>query len=355
MRVPPRAARRLIIDPLFLPLAVAGVVLGAAVTVLGLAGAPADRRLRLSRIAALAAIYLAAEAAVIVAGFGLWLVRPLLRTRWERAHLALLRGLLRLLVAAAGRLVRFRRTVHEPPPGTFDCGGRPVLVASRHAGAGDSFALVDLLANRYRRTPRVVLLASLQLDPAIDILLGRLGACFLRADGADATAVARVNALAARLDGRDALLIFPEGANFTQRRRRRVIAGLRRRGQRGRAQVAEELTHVLPPRPAGLLAALDAGTVAGMVVVAHTGLDHLVTPGLLWRALPLPTRMEVRWWWFPADELPTAGARRADWLTMNWAVVDAWIDARRPAVSGGRPPAARPPTSRPPTSPAAPD
>ncbi|MDT3440125.1 MULTISPECIES: 1-acyl-sn-glycerol-3-phosphate acyltransferase [unclassified Pseudofrankia] len=330
MRVPPRAVRRLLIDPLFVPVAVAAAALCAVVTVLGLAGAPINRRLRLSRVTALGATYLAAEAVVIVAGFGLWLVRPLLRSRWERTHLALLRWMLGLLVAAAGRLTRFRLTVREPPAGTFECAGRPVLVASRHAGAGDSFALVHLVLNRYGRIPRVVLLASLQLDPGIDILLGRLGACFLRADGADPTAVAGVNTLASRLTGRDALVIFPEGANFTARRRRRVIVGLRRRGQNSRARVAEDLTHVLPPRPAGVLAALDAGTVAGTVVVAHTGLDRLTTLSQIWRALPLAVPMEVRWWWFPADELPAAGGERADWLTMHWAVVDAWIDAHSP-------------------------
>jgi len=330
--VPPRAVRRLIIDPLFVPFAVAAAAIFAAVTVLGLIGVVIDRRLRLSRIAALGAIYLSAEAVVIVSAFGLWLVRPLLRSRWDRAHFALLRGMLGLLVMAAGRLTRFRLEVREPPAGTFDCAGRPVLVASRHAGVGDSFALVYLVLCRYRRRPRVVLLASLQLDPGIDILLGRLGACFLRSDGADPTAVARVSALAGQLTDGDALVIFPEGANFTARRRRRVIRGLRRRGQSGRARVAEDLTHVLPPRPAGVLAALDAGTVAGTAVVAHTGLDRLTTLRQIWRALPLAVAMEVRWWWFPAGDLPAAGGDRADWLTMHWAVVDAWIDSRHPAT-----------------------
>jgi 1-acyl-sn-glycerol-3-phosphate acyltransferase len=207
-----------------------------------------------------------------------------------------------------------------------------VLVASRHAGVGDSFALVDLVLNRYRRAPRIVGLASLQLDPGIDILLGRLGACFVRTAGPDPAAVRRIGALAARLTGGDALVIFPEGANFTAHRRHRAIASLRRRGQSAQARVAEDLTHVLPPRPAGMLAALDAGTVAGTVVVAHTGLDHLVTPGLVWRALPLAAPMMARWWWFPADELPGACADHADWLTMQWAVVDAWIDARQATV-----------------------
>ena len=330
MRVPPLAVRRLVIDPLFVPVALVGAALGAAVTLLALASAPLDRRLRLSRVAALAGTYLAAEAVVIASGFGLWLVRPLLGSRWERSHLALLRAMLGLLRASAGLLTRFRLTVREPPAGTFDCAGRPVLVASRHAGVGDSFALVEMVLNRYHRAPRIVGLASLQLDPGIDILLNRLGACFVRPGGSDPTAVGRVNALAARLTGSDALVIFPEGANFTALRRRRAIVSLRRRGHSAWARVAEDLTHVLPPRPAGLLAALDAGTVAGAVVVAHTGLDDLVTPGQVWRALPLAMPMTARWWWFPVDDLPSVGSERADWLTMQWAVVDAWIDAHHP-------------------------
>ena len=37
------------------------------------------------------------------------------------------------------------------------------------------------------------------------------------------------------------------------------------------------MTHVLAPRPGGLLAALDAAPDADVVLVAHTGLDHLLT------------------------------------------------------------------------------
>ena len=43
------------------------------------------------------------------------------------------------------------------------------------------------------------------------------------------------------------------------------------------ADRAEQMTHVLAPRPGGLLAALDAAPEADVLLVAHTGLDHLVT------------------------------------------------------------------------------
>ena len=43
------------------------------------------------------------------------------------------------------------------------------------------------------------------------------------------------------------------------------------------------MTHVLAPRPGGVLAALEAAPDADVLMVAHTGLDHLVTVSDVWR------------------------------------------------------------------------
>ncbi|WP_261558695.1 1-acyl-sn-glycerol-3-phosphate acyltransferase [Frankia tisae] len=352
MGVPPWAVRRFLVDPLFVPLAAALAVIGVAVAALGLLAAPVDRRLRLSRAALLAAVYLTAEVVLIVATFGLWLARPALGGRWEAAHLWLLRRTLVVLVAAARRLVGLRLEVTEPPAGTVDAGSGPVLVLSRHAGPGDSFVLIHLLLSRYRLLPRVVLVHRLQLDPAIDILLGRLGACFLRNDGSDDHAAARIGELACGLGTDEALVIFPEGANFTPSRRLRLIARLRARGQWDRAAVAEDLDAVLPPRPAGVLAALATGRIAATVIVAHAGLDELSAPGEVWRALPLAAPLLLRWWWVPAAEIPDSESDRRQWLTMHWAVVNAWIGAQHQrALDTSRPPAGGPASPADPVNP----
>ncbi|MCK9895682.1 1-acyl-sn-glycerol-3-phosphate acyltransferase [Frankia sp. AgB32] len=335
MRVPPKAVRRLLIDPLFVPVAGVLVVVALAVAVLGLLAAPLDRRLRLARAAMLAANYLSAEVVVLVAAFGLWLARPLLgRRRFEAAHVWLLRRVLTFLLAAAGVWLRFRLEILEPPPepaeadaGT-DADPSRVLVLSRHAGPGDSFVLIHLLLSRYGLVPRVVLIDRLQLDPAIDVLLGRLGACFLRNDGSDDTAARRIGALARGLGDAEALVIFPEGANFTPSRRRRLIARLRARGQWDRAAVAEDFDAVLPPRPAGVLAALAGGTITATMVVAHAGLDELSAPGEVWRAMPLTAPLLLRWWRVPMAQIPASDVGRRQWLTMHWAVVNAWIGLR---------------------------
>ncbi|EIV94432.1 1-acyl-sn-glycerol-3-phosphate acyltransferase [Frankia sp. QA3] len=347
MGVPPWAVRRFLLDPLFVPLAAALALVGVAVAALGLLGAPVDRRLRLSRAALLAAAYLTVEVILIVAAFGLWLARPALRRRWEAAHVWLVRRALERLVAAARLLVGLRVEITEPPRDGAGAGGRPVLVLSRHAGPGDSFVLIHLLLSRYRLLPRVVLVHQLQLDPAIDILLGRLGACFLRNDGSDDHAAARIGELARGLGAGEALVIFPEGANFTPSRRLRLIARLRAGGQWDRAAVAEDLDAVLPPRPAGVLAALATGRIAATMIVAHAGLDEFSAPGEVWRALPFAAPLLLRWWWVPAAEIPDPERARRQWLTMHWAVVNAWIGAQR-ALGTSQPPAGG---SVPPTDP----
>jgi 1-acyl-sn-glycerol-3-phosphate acyltransferase len=333
--IPPMAVRRLVVDPLFTVAAVAAAAVFTALAVLGLVAWPVDRRLRASRLAALAAAYLLAEAAALAACFGLWLCWPLARRRWRVLHLAVLRRALRFLFAVGTPLTGFRLDVTEPPPPTGLDGDEPVLVLSRHAGAGDSFTLIHLLLDGYDRRPVVVLTARLQLDPAIDVLINRIGGCFLRNDGGDPEAAARVGRCAARLAGRDALVIFPEGGNFSIVRRLRAIRSLYRRGRLRQAMAAEELTHVLPPRPAGVFAVLGAGTVAGALIVAHTGLDNLAGLADVWRALPLRRSLRVRWWYVPAAGIPAAEPDRLDWLMLHWAIVDQWIDAQRPALAAG--------------------
>jgi len=79
--------------------------------------------------------------------------------------------------------------------------------------------------------------------------------------------------------------------------------------------------------------------------VAHTGLEALTSPALMWQAIPVTGRpMTVRWWYVPAAALPDTDGERREWLRLQWAIVDAWIDARK-ASRGERvlePPAPEP-------------
>jgi 1-acyl-sn-glycerol-3-phosphate acyltransferase len=207
---------------------------------------------------------------------------------------------------------------------------RAHYVLCRHAGPGDSFILIHALVNWFHREPRIVLKETLQWDPAIDVLLNRLPNRFI-APGPDGreSAIRQVGHLATGLDDDDAFVIFPEGGNFTPKRRLRAIARLRTLGLERMALRAERMRHVLAPQPGGLLAALDAAPDAGVIFVAHTGLDQMVTVADVWRELPMDKRIVMRFWSVPPEEVPVGRQERIDWLFDWWARIDRWIAANR--------------------------
>jgi 1-acyl-sn-glycerol-3-phosphate acyltransferase len=206
-----------------------------------------------------------------------------------------------------------------------------MVVLSRHAGPGDSFLLVHTLMNRdHLRRPRVVLKDVLQLDPLLDVYLNRLPNHFVTAaPGQGRISAEAIADLARSLGEEDALLIFPEGANFTPQRRFRAIQRLRERGLSRAVRRAEGMRYVLPPRPAGVTAALRAAPHADIVFVAHTGLEHLSTVRDLWRGLPMDKTLHLRWWFVPASEVPREEAEQTDWLYHWWETIDDWISTTR--------------------------
>jgi hypothetical protein len=92
--------------------------------------------------------------------------------------------------------------------------------------------------------------------------------------------------------------------------------------------MAKRMTHVLPPRSAGALAALEACPQASAVFVAHVGLDDLLSLQDLWHNVPIGRTVEATFW--VADRHPaTEGlAAMSDWLWAQWEAVDGWVDAR---------------------------
>lgn len=339
MRPPPVAVRRSVIDPVWIPIAAVLVVMLLLTAGIGLVGAPLDRRLRVTRLALFAALYLALNAGLVLCCMALWLRHPIRSRRsdwrWSRAHEGLLRWALSLLVAAARPLLGFAVEVREPPEGRL-IAGRRLLVLARHGGPGDSFALLNLLMSRYGRRPAIVAKQTLRWDPGLDVLLGRLPCCFVdRGKGGRAPGQLAELARTMRLD--DAILLFPEGGNWTPHRHRLAIARLRRAGRRHAAADAAENRHVLPPQQAGLLSCLAGQPNLDVMLVAHTGLDDIVSPRLAWRAVPVSaTPMIVRWWHEAAADLPDTDDDRKQWLRLQWAIVDAWIDSRKAATGRGQ-------------------
>jgi 1-acyl-sn-glycerol-3-phosphate acyltransferase len=333
--LPPRRVRR-IAGPLLLGALVAAIallpvlVLVAVVVSVWLPG-----RWRALRLLAFALAYLALEVAALAAAAVLWVLsgfgRRLDTRAFQAAHYTVLRLVLDALMRVAQRLFALRLVTDGESWSPLDDGvpgsTNAMVVLSRHAGPGDSFLLVHTLMNRdHLRRPRIVLKDLLQLDPLIDIHLNRLPNHFVSAGpGAGDRSEAAIAELARGLGEEDALLIFPEGANFTPQRRTRAIQRLRDRGLRSAVRRAEAMRRVLPPRPGGVAAALTAAPHADVVFVAHTGLEHLSTVRDLWRGLPMDKTLHLRWWFVPAAEVPKEESQLTDWLYRWWETIDAWI------------------------------
>ncbi|MDQ3761384.1 MAG: 1-acyl-sn-glycerol-3-phosphate acyltransferase [Actinomycetota bacterium] len=331
MRLPPRWVRRVVLAPAVVLLTVVVLTTLPIWMLLAAALSPfLPGRWRALRVLWVVVVALVLESLALVALLGLWLAAGFglaIRTPpFQYLHYQLVGWYLRVLYREAARVLRLRVEVEGPDPDDYL--DRPLLVFCRHAGPGDSFLLIHALVNWYAREPRIVLSEALQWDPALDVVLNRLPNRFLPAGGGEQLQ-RRIGELATALDHNDAFVIFPEGGNFTQRRRLAGIARLRARGLEDMARRSEAMRHVLPPRPGGVAAALAAATNADVVWVAHAGLDHLYTVADIWRELPLDGTVRMRWWRVPAAEVPRSQDAQVDWLYHWWARIDNWVDEIR--------------------------
>jgi 1-acyl-sn-glycerol-3-phosphate acyltransferase len=271
----------------------------------------------------------------VVSGFG-----GRLRTEpYQSRHYAVMRWFLDVVYDGAARTYGLRVEVDEPELTGEELTARltrPVIVLSRHAGPGDSFLLVHELLSVYQRRPRVVMKATLQLDPSVDIVGNRLPNVWIKSrQTGERIFTEQIARLARGLDRDGALVIFPEGGNWTPSRWRRGIRRLESKGRSDLAERARDMPNLLPPRPGGALAAVAACPDADVIFVAHAGLDNIVTLGDVWGRFPIDQVVRARWWRVPYDQVPRDAAHEAQvqWLYSWWEQIDAWITENKPALA----------------------
>jgi len=272
----------------------------------------------------------------VASGFGGRLHTEPFQTR----HYAVMRWFLDRVLRAASRALGLRVEVDEPELTAAEQAARlarPVIVLSRHAGPGDSLLLVRHLLSVYGRRPRVVMKATIQLDPSLDVVANRVPNVFVQHRRAgEGLFSEQIERLASGLDQRGALVIFPEGGNWTPGRWQRGIRRLEQRGRDDLAARARHMPNLLPPRPGGALSAIAACPDADVIFVAHAGLDRIVSVGDVWRNLQVDQNVRAKWWRVPAGEVPRSLDREAQerWLYDWWQRIDTWISQNRPEDAG---------------------
>jgi 1-acyl-sn-glycerol-3-phosphate acyltransferase len=342
--LPPRLIRRLVLAPLMVVIAVAMIVLfpllALVAVAFGLVRRSRPGRMRGLRLLWFAVVWLTAETLALFTCLALWVASGFggrLRTEpYASRHYAVMRWFLGLMYRAGTATFGVRVEVTEPDLTAAERIARlarPVIVLSRHAGPGDSFLLVHHLLSVYGRRPRVVMKATLQLDPGVDVVGNRLPNVFIsRRRSGEGVFAEEIRRLADGLEPDGALVIFPEGGNWTPGRWQRAIARLERKGRLDLAARAEEMPNVLAPRMGGVLAAISACPAADVIFVAHAGLDRLVSVADIWRGLPVDQVVRARWWRVPHDQVPRDAGHeiQVQWLYDWWQRIDEWIGEHRP-------------------------
>jgi 1-acyl-sn-glycerol-3-phosphate acyltransferase len=233
----------------------------------------------------------------------------------------LMKDILRVAYAAARKLLDVE-VVLDPSSARPESMPRnePVIVLSRHCGPGDTVLVAWLLMFIYELRVRIVLKAVLRYEPVLDFAGQQGSLCFLaRGDRARQ----QIHDLAASLGGGQALLLFPEGANFTWPRWHAAIAELRETGRIRAAGRALRRSYTLPPRTGGATAAVSGAPRADVLVLTHNGFcpDGRARP---WWQLPIHRQLLVRTTLVPAAQLPEPD-EVSPWLERTWTKVDAWV------------------------------
>lgn len=203
----------------------------------------------------------------------------------------------------------------------------PIVVLVRHASLIDSLLPARLIANRYDIGLRYVLKKQLLLDPALDIAGNRLPNYFV--DRRSRDAVAEVEAIAdlgATMSSSEGIVMFPEGTRFSESKRDRAIA--RYQGREGTTATAiTGYRNVLPPRPGGSLALVNA-TSADVLVMAHYGLEVFAGVADIWTGRLVGSTVSVGCWRIDRTSIPDEESEQIEWLHLVWADVDTWVTGK---------------------------
>jgi 1-acyl-sn-glycerol-3-phosphate acyltransferase len=327
--MPPAAVRRPITVTVWLVMSIVCLALSPLLLALAALASAVTGRPQALIFARLVVAYFALELATLIACGALWLASCgglLMGTQpFQRLHYRLLRWFVHGFASRWLALLDIDVPAQEPTEATRALeSDRPLLFFSRHAGPGDTILLIDRLLTRFDRFPSVVFKQSVAIDPCVDLIGHRLPHAVLdTSDQQECEAL--IEKVANGLGSRGVLLLFPEGGNFTAERRRRAVRKLWRTGLRREAAQADRMSHVLPPRPTGALAALRGNPRADVIFAAHSGLGLAAFPREIWRETPLGKTFNTHMWLSPAAEHPLEPDAQVAWIYDWWKRLDEWI------------------------------
>jgi 1-acyl-sn-glycerol-3-phosphate acyltransferase len=204
----------------------------------------------------------------------------------------------------------------------------PILLLARHASIVDTLLPAVFVTREHGIRLRYVLKRELLVDPALDVAGNRLPNHFVdRGPAGTEAETAAIRSLAQGMTPAEGVMIYPEGTRYSEEKRLRYTAPLVRKGG-VIAELASDLERVLPPRPGGTLALLDA-TTADVVVLAHRGLEGFARVKDIWAGGLVGSRVELKFWRVERVDVPGNRSDRVHWLFRLWNEIDDWVGEKR--------------------------
>ena len=292
------------------------------------------RRMRWSRLLAMALHYvvlgwlglIAGGVLWLLTGFGLFMGQPLAR----RAHYRFQQWWTMAVLGGVERWLGARLSIED---GHLASDG-PMIVAARHASFFDAVLPTVVLARHSDELSRHVLKVELTWEPLLDLFGHRHPNHFVRRGGHDRASELDAIAALAHDAGTEALVIFPEGTFRTAARAARLMERFTEH-EPERAQRLR-LAHLLPARPGGIGTLLDTRPDADLVLIAHTGFEPFGSFRSIIANVPFERPVEIKVWRVSASDLAGTPGERLAAIDHWWQKMDDWIGERQAAHAKDR-------------------
>lgn len=197
----------------------------------------------------------------------------------------------------------------------------PFVALVRHASLVDVLVPGGFIANAHRIELRYVLKKELLAEPCLDVAGHWIPNHFVDRGGGDTEReLNAIRALKRDIGSKEGVLLYPEGTRFSRRKRERLLEG----PEKARAG---KLKHLLPIRPGGALALLEAAPSCDVLFVGHHGLEGLTRLNEIWRGALVGKTVTIKLWREPASSIPASADARLAWLDSQWQRVDAWLES----------------------------
>tara|TARA_Y100000741_G_scaffold352318_1_gene324280 strand:- start:330 stop:953 length:624 start_codon:yes stop_codon:yes gene_type:complete len=204
-----------------------------------------------------------------------------------------------------------------------------MVIISQHRSFFDA-CIPSVLVGKAKGTLvlRHVLKSELLLSPSLDLFGHRLPNYFVKRKSSNRDQeIGAIRSLGIGLDG-DACVIFPEGTFYSQRRFASSLAEIEKTDNERFLRV-QNLRHILPIRPGGILALLDATADTDLVVIGHSGFERFSSFRDIFRNVPFTSPIKITLKRIAHTEIPGNDKDRVRFLDEQWQSIDLWNEEIR--------------------------